>query len=229
MKVRHILLALTSLSLTLAGCSEQSTETPAEKAASFAANAQTWVKEFQPSTLTEEQQLAEMAWFTEAAKDFRGMSINVASESLTTHEYESTQLTKAFYDITGIHVTHDLIQEGDVIEKLQTQMQTGENVYDAYVNDSDLVGTHARYGHVVPLSDFMAGEGAAVTSPTLDLDDFIGISFTTGPDGKIYQLPDQQFANLYWFRYDWFTTPTIQAQFESLYGYPLGVPINWSA
>ncbi|MFT4769878.1 MAG: outer membrane lipoprotein-sorting protein, partial [Glaciecola sp.] len=48
MKVRHILLALTSLSLTLAGCSEQSTETPAEKAASFAANAQTWVKEFQP-------------------------------------------------------------------------------------------------------------------------------------------------------------------------------------
>ena len=38
-----------------------------------------------------------------------------------------------------------------MIEKLQTQMQSGENVYDAYVNDSDLIGTHARYGYVVPL------------------------------------------------------------------------------
>ena len=75
----------------------------------------------------------------------------------------------------------------------------------------------------------MAGEGAEVTSPTLDLQDFIGISFTTGPDGKIYQLPDQQFANLYWFRYDWFSDPDLQAQFAEKYGYPLGVPVNWSA
>ena len=68
-----------------------------------------------------------------------------------------------------------------------------------------------------------------MTSPTLDLQDFIGISFTTGPDGKIYQLPDQQFANLYWFRYDWFSDPDLQAQFAEKYGYPLGVPVNWSA
>jgi hypothetical protein len=38
------------------------------------------------------------------------------------------------------------------------------------------------------------------------INDFIGKSFTTAPDGKLYQLPDQQFANLYWFRYDWFKT-----------------------
>jgi glycerol transport system substrate-binding protein len=157
------------------------------------------------------------------------MQIAVVSEALTTHEYESRVLTQAFHDITGIRVTHDLIQEGDVIEKLQTQMQSGQNVYDAYVNDSDLIGTHARYGYVVPLSDFMAGEGADVTSPTLDVDDFIGKSFTTGPDGKLYQLPDQQFANLYWFRYDWFQRDDLRAQFRELYGYQLGVPVNWSA
>ena len=50
----------------------------------------------------------------------------------------------------------------------------------------------------------MAGEGKDVTLPTLDVNDFIGKSFTTAPDGKLYQLPDQQFANLYWFRADWF-------------------------
>jgi glycerol transport system substrate-binding protein len=75
----------------------------------------------------------------------------------------------------------------------------------------------------------MLNEGSAVTSPTLDLEDFIGLSFTTGPDGKVYQLPDQQFANLYWFRYDWFTDPAIKAQFQAKYGYELGVPVNWSA
>ena len=99
------------------------------------------------------------------------MTINVVSETLTTHEYESEILTNAFFEITGIKVNHDLIQEGDVIEKLQTQMQTGENIYDAYVNDSDLIGTHSRYGYVIALSDFMQGEGKEVTLPSLDLDD----------------------------------------------------------
>src|SRR6056297_2684009 len=181
------------------------------------------------SSLSRAEQEAEMQWFIDAAQPFQGMEIKVVSETIDTHSYESKVLAPAFTAITGIQITHDLIGEGDVIEKLQTQMQSGENIYDAYVNDSDLIGTHARYGYVVPLSDFMAGDGAAVTSPTLDLDDFIGISFTTGPDGKIYQLPDQQFANLYWFRYDWFTTPALREQFEGIYGYPLGVPVNWSA
>lgn len=192
-------------------------------------DAQQWLPEFQPSTLTQEQQLEEMAWFIEAAKPFAGMSIKVVSETITTHEYEAQTLARAFTEITGIQITHDLIGEGDVVEKLQTQMQSGENIYDAYVNDSDLIGTHFRYQQVRNLTDWMAGEGAAVTSPTLDLDDFIGLSFTTGPDGKIYQLPSQQFANLYWFRYDWFTDPEIKQQFQAKYGYELGVPVNWSA
>ncbi len=232
MKIWHITLA--SLLLFACGAPREDQDkagSAAEiQALDFAANAQRWIsEEFQPSTLSVEQQQAELAWFTRAAEPFRGMAINVVSETLTTHEYESETLTRAFYDITGIRVTHDLIQEGDVIEKLQTQMQSGENVYDAYVNDSDLIGTHARYGYVVPLSDFMRGEGQAVTSPTLDLADFIGLSFTTGPDGKVYQLPDQQFANLYWYRHDWFNRPDLKARFESIYGYPLGVPVNWSA
>jgi len=192
-------------------------------------DAERWLPEFQPSTLDRAQQLAEMQCFIEAARPFAGMEIKVVSETITTHEYEAQVLAKAFTEITGIQVTHDLIGEGDVVEKLQTQMQSGENIYDAYVNDSDLIGTHFRYQQVRNLSDWMASEASDVTSPTLDLEDFIGISFTTGPDGKIYQLPDQQFANLYWFRYDWFTDPDLKQQFSDKYGYELGVPVNWSA
>ena len=58
-------------------------------------------------------------------------------------------LAKAFTEITGIKLKHDLIQEGDVVEKLQTQMQSGKNVYDGWINDSDLIGTHFRYGQTI--------------------------------------------------------------------------------
>src|SRR6266404_4950369 len=170
------------------------------------AAAKRWIdKEFQPSTLTKEQQLKEMEWFINAAKPYRGMEIN------------------------GIKVNHQVLGEGDVVQAVQTQMQTNRNLYDGYINDSDLIGTHSRLQSAVNLTDWMAGEGKDVTDPMLDIDDFMGKSFTTGPDGKLWQLPDQQFANLYWFRKDWFDSPDLKAKFKAKYGYELGVPVNWSA
>ncbi len=192
--------------------------------------AKRWIdSEFQPSVLSKEDQLKEMEWFIAAAKPFVGMEINVLSETIPTHEYESKTLAKAFAEITGIKVNHQLLGEGEVVQAVQTQMQTNRNLYDAYINDSDLIGTHSRLQSAVNLSDWMAGEGKDVTNPGLDVKDFIGISFTTGPDGKIWQLPDQQFANLYWFRKDWFDKPELKAKFKAKYGYDLGVPVNWSA
>ncbi|MGE4442027.1 MAG: ABC transporter substrate-binding protein [Desulfomicrobium sp.] len=225
MQVRRVLLTgmlmAAFLGVTTLGLADEA----AQKAA-----AKKWIdEEFQPSTLSKDEQMKEMEWFMKAAAPLKGLEIKVVSETIPTHEYESKTLAKAFYEITGIKVTHDLIQEGDVIEKLQVQMQSGENVFDGYVNDSDLIGTHFRYGQVVNLTDWMAGEGKDATLPTLDIDDFMGKSFTTGPDGKLYQLPDQQFANLYWFRYDWFQRPELKEKFKAKYGYELGVPVNWSA
>jgi len=189
-----------------------------------------WAKgEFSLSTISEKERIKELKWFQNAAKPFKGMSIKVLSETIPTHEYESKVLTKAFEEITGIKVNHQLLGEGDVVMAVQTQMQTNVSIYDAYINDSDLIGTHARMQQAVNLTKWMAGEGKDVTLPTLDLDDFIGKQFTTGPDGDLYQMPDQQFANLYWFRKDWFDRPEIKKGFKAKYGYDLGVPLNWSA
>jgi glycerol transport system substrate-binding protein len=194
------------------------------------AAAERWVdSEFQPSVLTRDEQLAEMQWFIDAAQPFQGMEINVLSETIPTHTYESQTLTKAFEEITGIKVNHQLLGEGEVVQAVQTQMQTNRNLYDAYINDSDLIGTHSRLQSAVNLSDWMDGDGKDVTNPGLDVEDFIGISFTTGPDGKIWQLPDQQFANLYWFRKDWFDREDLKERFKAKYGYDLGVPVDWSA
>ena len=90
------------------------------------AAAKKWVdEEFQPSTLTKDEQMKEMEWFINAAKPFVGMNIKVVSETIPTHEYEAKVLAKAFEEITGIKVSFDLIQEGDVIEKLQSQWASG--------------------------------------------------------------------------------------------------------
>ena len=194
------------------------------------AAAKKWInQEFQPSTLSKKEQAAEMKWFIDAAVPFKGMEINVLSEGIPTHSYESETLTKAFEEITGIKVNHQILGEGEVVQAVQTQMQTKRNLYDAYVNDSDLIGTHSRLQLAYNLTDFMAGVGADVTNPGLDLPDFMGTQFTTGPDGDLYQLPDQQFANLYWFRKDWFERADLQKAFKAKYGYDLGVPVNWSA
>ncbi|WP_069384299.1 ABC transporter substrate-binding protein [Halomonas caseinilytica] len=184
---------------------------------------------FQESTLSREEQIEELMWFAKAAEPFQGMEINTVAEGLTTHIYERDVLAEAFSELTGIEVTHNIIGEGDVVNNMQTQMQSGRNIYDGYVNDTDSIGTHIRYGTTINLSKAMENEWADYTLPTLDLDDFIGLQYGTGPDGSVYQLPTQQFANLYWFRYDWFQREDLQKQFRERYGYDLGVPTNWTA
>src|SRR5438034_9447811 len=63
---------------------------------------QRWIdSEFQPSTLSKADQLTELQWFAKAAEPFKGMEINVVSETSTTHEYESSTPAKALPEITG--------------------------------------------------------------------------------------------------------------------------------
>lgn len=195
--------------------------------------AQRWVDaEFKPSSLSRKQQLDELNWFMRSADTLRQrgvQKIRVISEQIDTHAYEARVLAKAFEEITGIAVEHEITTEGALVDRLYAAMLSGNSGYDGWISDSDLIGTHYRYGAVVPLTDYMQGAGKDFTNPGLDLADFIGIKFTTAPDGKLYQLPDQQFANLYWFRADWFARKDLQEKFLARYHYPLGVPLNWSA
>jgi glycerol transport system substrate-binding protein len=81
MKLRHTTVAL-AVASALAG-----------HAWAGEAEAKKWIdSEFQPSTLSKDQQMAEMKWFIEAAKKLQAKGvkeISVVSETITTHEYES--------------------------------------------------------------------------------------------------------------------------------------------
>ncbi len=220
------LLVLSALVFTLlfAGCGgDKKTDTPPS------ASIDEWIEEFQPSALSKAEQKKELEWFAEAAAPYRGLEIKSVAEGIKTHRWESEVLARAFYDITGIKVTHDIIGEGEIVDRIQRQIQTNRKLYDIYVNDADLVGTHLRLDSALNLTEYMAGEGAKITNPYLDLDDFLNPEFGQDYEGNQLQLPDQQFANLYWFRYDWFSRDDLKAEFKSAYGYELGVPLNWQA
>ena len=91
--MRRYLLSAVAAGAVIAG----TTTARADEAA-----AEKWInEEFQPSALSKDEQKAEMKWFIDAAKPYAGMEINVLSEGIPTHGYESEVLTKAFEEITG--------------------------------------------------------------------------------------------------------------------------------
>ncbi|KPA12554.1 ABC transporter substrate-binding protein [Candidatus Magnetomorum sp. HK-1] len=192
-----------------------------------------WAKSFEPSALTYEERVQELKWFQEVgkelAKKLKGKTIRSAAEHIKTHYYERDVLSEMFFDITGIKVSHNIIGEGNVVKEIMTQLRTGRVIEHIYVNDADLIGTHLRYQGVVNLTEYMKGEGKKYTNPYIDLNDWLNLEFGQDYHGNQLQLPDQQFSNLYWFRYDWFNDPKNKTDFKERYGYELGVPINWAA
>lgn len=92
---KHLATAVAAVSLAMAAQAVLADINAAKK----------WVdSEFQPSALSKQDQLKELEWFIKAAAPFRGMEINVLSETIPTHTYESEVLAKAFAEITGIKV-----------------------------------------------------------------------------------------------------------------------------
>lgn len=194
-------------------------------------------QQLSPSALNTSEMYKELSWFKNTGKAFSGRSIRVLSEDIPTHHWEKNVLAPLFKSLTGIDVQFDIIGEGAVVETIFEQLSSGKHSYDIYVNDADHIGTHSRMQGVVNLTQYMQTEGKRFTNPYLDLKDFLNLEFGQDFKGQQLQLPDQQFANLYWYRHDWFTRPDIKKLFKSFtqkkYGkehaYELGVPVNWAA
>ncbi|TPX70380.1 hypothetical protein SpCBS45565_g01801 [Spizellomyces sp. 'palustris'] len=203
-----------------------------------------WLEEFRPSVLSIDQQRAELEWFQRVAAErgLQGVTVQSTAESITIHSYESDTLAAAFSDITGIKVNHVIMDEGNLVSTITEQIRTGKRYFDIYVHDADSNGFHLRSQrlHTIANKTGVDGNGdpiyemnpllAPVTNMTnLDLNDWMNIYFGSDLDGNIIQLTDQQFVNLYFYRYDWFTDTDIKNVFNDTYGYTLGVPRTWKS
>jgi glycerol transport system substrate-binding protein len=178
------------------------------------AEAKKWIDaEFQPSTLTKEQQTAEMKWFIDAAKKLQGKGvkeISVVSETITTHESKQD---------TGQYRGDHRIKVKRHHPGLETQHRCSQASRSTTADQRLRLDRHALpLGRHEP-TDYMA-VGKEYTNPT-DLKDFIGTSFTTAPDGKLYQLRTSSlpictdFAPIY-------SRASLQVKFKAKYAYDLG-------
>ena len=85
-------------------------------------------------------------------------------------------------------------------------------------NDTDLIGLHARSGQVLDLRACLENEGKSLLNPGLDWNDFMFLKHGQGFKGEQYQIPDQSFFILMWYRYDLFTDPKYKKLFADTYG-----------
>jgi len=85
-------------------------------------------------------------------------------------------------------------------------------------NDTDLIGLHARSGQVLDLRACLENEGKSLLNPGLDWNDFMFLKHGQGFKGEQYQIPDQSFFILMWYRYDLFKDPKYKKLFADTYG-----------
>ncbi len=57
------------------------------------------------------------------------MKLSTVSEILSIHDYESQALTKSFAEITGIQVSHELMDGGLLVDKIKVEIQFGKPIY----------------------------------------------------------------------------------------------------
>ena len=80
--------------------------------------------QFPNSTLSLEEKVKELEWFARASAPYRGMKIKSVAESIAVHTWESETLPKPFEELTGIQVTHDIIDEGSVVERILDELES---------------------------------------------------------------------------------------------------------
>ncbi len=187
--------------------------------------------EFPLSALSREELVSELAWFRGKARPLAGRiggrPIRCCSEILPVHEFERDVLAPFFEKLTGIKIQHDVIHEGEVVNAFSEQISTGRKLYHDFILDVDNIGLITRSEKVLNLTRFMKEEAREFTSSRLDLQDFFNLKAAQDYSGDLYQLPDQSFPILYWYRHDWFSDTETRSDFKKAFGRELEVPETW--
>ena len=104
------------------------------------------------------------------------------------------------------------------------ELNSGGQLCDLMIGDSQWIGGGAENGHYVKLNDFFDANG-------ITMDDFIPATVTGYAEWpkntpNYYALPAFGDVVGWTYRKDWFERPELQAEFKEKYGRDLGVPAN---
>lgn len=132
------------------------------------------------------------------------------------------ELSKEFESQSGHSMTFEFIPWPNFADRMLNELNSGGQLCDLLIGDSQWIGGGAENGHYVQLNDFFDAEG-------ISMDDFAPATvyaYSTWPKGEpnYYALPAMGDANGWFYRTDWFAREDLQAEFQEEYGRELAEP-----
>ena len=132
------------------------------------------------------------------------------------------ELSKDFEEQSGHSMSFEFVPWPNFADRMLNELNSGGQLCDLMIGDSQWIGLGAEAGHYVQLNDFFDEQG-------ITMEDFIPATVTgyaEWPKGSpnYWALPAFGDVVGWTYRRDWFERPELQAEFEETYGRPLAVP-----
>ena len=132
------------------------------------------------------------------------------------------ELSKEFEAESGHTMSFEFVPWPNFADRMLNELNSGGQLCDLLIGDSQWIGGGAENGHYVQLNEFFDAEG-------ISMDDFAPATvyaYSTWPKGEpnYYALPAMGDANGWFYRKDWFAREDLQAAFQEEYGRELGEP-----
>ncbi|GMG82401.1 ABC transporter substrate-binding protein [Paralimibaculum aggregatum] len=132
------------------------------------------------------------------------------------------ELSKDFEATSGHKMSFEFVPWPNFADRMLNELNSGGQLCDLMIGDSQWIGLGAEAGHYVKLNDFFEAEGISMA-------DFIPATVTgysEWPKGtpNYWALPAFGDVVGWTYRRDWFERPELQAEFREMHGRDLAPP-----
>ena len=132
------------------------------------------------------------------------------------------ELSRGFEEQSGHTMSFEFVPWPNFADRMLNELNSGGQLCDLMIGDSQWIGGSAEAGHYIQLNDFFDQQG-------ITMDDFIPATVTgysEWPKGtpNYWALPAFGDVVGWTYRRDWFERPELQAEFQETYGRPLAPP-----
>ena len=134
------------------------------------------------------------------------------------------ELSKDFEAQSGNTMSFEFVPWTNFADRMLNELNSGGQLCDLLIGDSQWIGGAAENGQYLKLNDFFDANG-------ITMDDFIPATVTGYAEWpknspNYWALPAFGDVVGWTYRKDWFERPELQAEFQTTFGRPLGVPAN---
>ncbi len=135
------------------------------------------------------------------------------------------ELSKGFEAESGHTMSFEFVPWTNFADRMLNELNSGGQLCDLMIGDSQWIGGAAENGHYLKLNDFFDAND-------ISMDDFIDATVTGYSEWpkntpNYWALPAFGDVVGWTYRKDWFDRPELQAEFMEKYGRALGVPATF--